>query len=102
MRKKTYRRTRNRVGAVSRRRRRIRGGSRFMKFLSKANKFLRKSKLISQGSKFLSKNTKLPYMDKIAAVSQMAGYGLSTTGGSLRLAGQGRRRRVVRRRRRYR
>lgn len=78
------RRTKHRT---SRRRRRIRGGSKLTSWLKKANSWLRKSKAISRGTRFLANNTALPYVGKIAKYSKMAGYGRHTRGGALRLAG---------------
>jgi hypothetical protein len=80
------RRTMRRTGARSKRR--IRGGNRFMSFLKRANKFLRKTGAVSAISGALGK-AGLPYASNISKYSKMAGYGYGRRGMGLRLAGRG-------------
>jgi hypothetical protein len=78
--------------AVVRRRARQHGGSFWSKlksFGSSANNWLRRTKLISKGAKFASQ-LGLPYSDKIGMAGELA-----------QQMGYGKRKRMVRRRRRY-
>jgi hypothetical protein len=75
-----------RTGARSKRR--IRGGNRFMSFLKKANKFLRKTGAVSKISGALA-SAGVPYAGKVSAISRQLGYGYGRRGMGLRLAGRG-------------
>jgi hypothetical protein len=84
------------------RRRRVKRGGSLFGWLKKANSFLRKHKILSTGASLFAK-TGLPYASQIGTAGRVAGqlgYGTTPTGGryrrqggSLRLAGAGRRRR---------
>jgi hypothetical protein len=84
-----------------RRRRRVKRGGSIFGWLKKANTFLRKHKVLSTAGNLIGK-TGLPYASQIGKAGKyagMAGYGhhrgrgTTPTGGALRLAGMGRRRR---------
>ena len=72
-------------------RRKTRGGSKFTDFFKRAHSWIKKNKVISRVSGALNK-IGVPYTDKIASVASTLGYGRRRRGGSLRLAGAGRRR----------
>ena len=62
------------------------------KVLKGVDKYLKEHKLISKGAKVLVKVAPEKYKGKLSAagdVAKMLGYGVSLPGGSLRLAGQG-------------
>ena len=87
-----------RTRKVARRRpRRIHGGS-LKSLLSKANKWLRKSKAISKGTRFLADNDGPSWLKHVSRGARAVGYGRrvrrrrrtgGSLGGSLRLAGMG-------------
>lgn len=79
------------------------------KVLKKVDTFLKKNKLISKGSRILVKVAPKKHRAKIKAagdVAELLGYGVGLPGGrrcgkgaGLKLAGQGKRKRVVKRKR---
>ena len=77
-------------------RRKMRGGSIFRKFLSKANRFLKKHKVLSRAAKYgvpLLKGTRFArYAPRLKLAGQLAktqGYGLRLAGNGLGVTGNG-------------